>query len=180
LVAAIRATDPQHVILIGGAQWNTNFAAAGEPFAPNLVYTFHTYWTEPDTKAIAPYLAFREQHQVPLYLGESGENKDEWIRRFRELLEANQIDWCFWPYKKINLTTCVVSVTPPEGWDTVRAFAEAPRGTFEEIRLARPKDDSAAQALASLLQNLAVKNNRVNEGYIRALGLTPPPAAKEH
>lgn len=176
LVTAIREVDPRHVIFIGGAQWNTNFAAAGEPFAPNLVYTFHTYWTEPDTKTIEPYLAYRDKHQVPLYLGESGENKDPWIKRYRELLETHKIDWCFWPYKKVNLTTCVVSITPPENWDAVRTFAEAPRGTFEEIRNARPKDDIAARALAALLENLAVERTRLNKGYVLALGLTPPPA----
>lgn len=176
LVAAIRAVDPHHVIFLGGAQWNTNFVAAGEPFAPNLVYTFHTYWTEPDTKAIESYLAYRERHQVPLYLGESGENTDEWIRRFRELLEQHQIDWCFWPYKKVNLKTCVLNIAPPADWDAVRAFADAPRGTYEEIRQARPPAGVGERALADLLENLSPARGRVNEGYVRALGLTPPAA----
>lgn len=176
LVAAIREVDPHHVIFLGGAQWNTNFAAAGEPFAPNLVYTFHTYWTEPDTKAIENYLAYRERHQVPLYLGESGENTDEWITRFRVLLEANQIDWCFWPYKKVDLKTGVLDIPPPADWDAVRAFADAPRGTYEEIRKARPADGVAARALADLLKNLSPERCRINEGYVRALGLAPPAA----
>ena len=177
LVAAIREVDPHHVIFLGGAQWNTNFAAAGEPFAPNLVYTFHTYWTEPETKTIERYLAYRDQHQVPLYLGESGENTDEWIRRFRELLEKHQIDWCFWPYKKVDLKTGVLDIPPPADWDAVRAFADAPRGTYEEIRKARPPEGVAARALAALLENLSLDRCRINEGYVRALGLTPPGAA---
>lgn len=171
LVTAIREVDPHHVIFIGGAQWNTNFEAAGEPFAPNLVYTFHTYWTEPTVKAIERYLAFREKHQVPLYLGESGENKNEWIQQFRELLETHDIGWCFWPYKKVHTVTGVLTIVPPPGWETVLAYAEAPRCTFPEIRAARPDPAVVARALDGLLQNLAVERCQLNEGYVRALGL---------
>lgn len=46
LVPAIREVDPHHVIFLGGAQWNTQFEPLGEPFAPNLVFTFHLYRSE--------------------------------------------------------------------------------------------------------------------------------------
>lgn len=178
LVTAIREVDPHHVIFLGGAQWNTNLVAAGEPCAPNLVYTFHTYWVEPDSKVLAPYLAFREHHQVPLYLGESGENTDEWIKAFRALMETQRIDWCFWPYKKMDATSSVLSINPPEGWETVRAFADAPRGSYEEIRAARPPAELSARALQQLLENLTHDRCRLNEGYVRALGLKVPARTK--
>ena len=38
VTAAIREVDPDHVIVLGGAQWNTEFGVFGPPFAPNLVY----------------------------------------------------------------------------------------------------------------------------------------------
>lgn len=174
LVAAIREVDPHHVILLGGAQWNTNFDAVGAPFAPNLAYTFHTYWTEPDGRAIERYLAVREKFQVPLLLGESGENKDDWIQRFRTLLDTHDIGWFFWPYKKVTTVTGVATVPAPEGWDAIRAFADGPRGTMEEIRKSRPTPADAARVLAALLENLAPERCQFNAGYIRALGLTPP------
>ncbi len=47
---------------------------------------------------IQPYLDFRERYQAPIWMGESGENKDEWIAQFREMLEKNDVGWTFWPY----------------------------------------------------------------------------------
>ncbi len=45
--------------------------------------------------------------------------------------------------------------------------------TFPEIRAARPDPAVVARALDGLLQNLAVERCQLNEGYVRALGLTP-------
>ncbi len=45
-----------------------------------------------------------------LWMGESGENTDEWIASFRSLLEQNKMGWCFWPYKNMDATSCVVSI----------------------------------------------------------------------
>ncbi len=169
---AVRAVAPHQILFLGGAQWNTDFEAVGPPFAPNTVYTFHTYWTAPDVSAIERYLAVREQYQVPLWLGESGENTDEWISSFRQVLEAQDIGWCFWPYKKLDATSCIASIPPPRDWPAIIAYAEAPRGTYDEIRAALPSLDVAQRALAELLENLRLSQNRLNRGYIEALGLT--------
>jgi len=42
-------------------------------------------------------------------MSESGENTDEWITQYRELLDKNRIDWAFWPYKKMDSPRSVVS-----------------------------------------------------------------------
>lgn len=174
---AIRTVDPHHVIFLGGAQWNTNLPAAGAPFAPNLAYTFHTYWTDPTPEAIARYLAFRDEHDVPLWLGESGENTDEWISRFRQVLEAHDIGWCFWPYKKLTATSCIATIPAPPHWEQIVAYAEAPRGDFEQIRAALPPLELTQQVFRQLLDNLRLENTRLNPGYLEALGLSAPPAA---
>jgi len=44
------------------------------------------------------------------------------------LLEKNNIGWAFWPYKKMEKDSAVVTITPPEGWDKIVAFAKLPRG----------------------------------------------------
>jgi len=64
---------------------------------------------------LEPFVAFREKYQVPVWLGESGENTDEWIERFRTLLEKNGIGWAFWPYKKMDATSSPVSFARPLG-----------------------------------------------------------------
>ena len=47
--AAIREVDQNHVIILGGAQWDSNFKVFGPPFDRNVMYTFHKYWTAPTT-----------------------------------------------------------------------------------------------------------------------------------
>ncbi|HAF21421.1 MAG TPA: glycosyl hydrolase family 5, partial [Blastocatellia bacterium] len=95
----IREVDRNHIIFLGGAQWDTNFKVFGTPFDDKVAYTFHKYWMDVNQQAIQEYLDFRDKHNVPVWMGESGENTDEWIGSFRTLLELNNIGWCFWPYK---------------------------------------------------------------------------------
>jgi endoglucanase len=47
IVAGIRQVDRNHIIFLGGAQWDTNFKVFGPPFDDKLAYTFHKYWMTP-------------------------------------------------------------------------------------------------------------------------------------
>ncbi len=172
IVAAIREVDRNHIIFLGGAQWNNNFSVFGPPFDDKLAYTFHKYWMEVNQQAIQEYVDFRDKYNVPVWMGESGENTDAWIASYRELLERNNIGWCFWPYKKMDATSSVVSINKSEEWDAIIAFADHPRTTFEDIRKNRPPPATIKNALTAYLQNIKLANCRINEGYIRAMGLT--------
>jgi endoglucanase len=171
IVTGIREVDRHHLIFLGGAQWDTNFKAFGPPFDDKLVYTFHKYWVPVNREAIQEYLDFRAKHNVPVWMGESGENTDEWIDSFRKLLEANDIGWCFWPYKKMDATSCIVSINSPEEWAAIIAFAESPRIKFEDVRKSRPPKEKAQKALNDYLERIKFANCRVNQGYLKALGL---------
>ena len=171
IVSAIREVDKNHVLFLGGAQWDSNFKIFGPPFDDKLVYTFHKYWVPVKVDAIQPYVDFRTKYNVPIWMGESGENTDEWIDSFRKLLETNDIGWCFWPYKKLDATSCIVSIKRPEDWDAIIAFADGPRTTFEEVRKHRPPKEKVEKALSDYLEQIKFSNCRVNQGYLKALGL---------
>jgi endoglucanase len=171
IVAGIREVDRNHIIFLGGAQWDTNFKVFGTPFDDKVAYTFHKYWMDVNQQAIQEYLDFRDKHNVPVWMGESGENTDEWIGSFRTLLERNNIGWCFWPYKKLDATPCVVSINSPAEWDTIVGFAESPRRTFEEVRKNRPAKEKVKKALSDYLERIKFANCRINQGYLKALGL---------
>lgn len=175
IVAGIREHDPNHIVFLGGAQWNTRFDMFGPPFDDRSAYTFHRYWTEVKQEMIQPYLDFSEAHHVPLWMGESGENTDEWIASFRTLLEENGIGWTFWTYKRLDTERCMASIPKPADWDSVVTFAEGPRGTYQEVRENRPPFEVAARALDAFLNNLRFENCRVNQSYLqKALGLGQP------
>ena len=176
IAAAIRQVDRNHVLILGGAQWDSNFSVFGPPFDNNSMYTFHKYWTATDASVIQPYLEFRDRYHVPIWLGESGENNDQWISAFTKTLEANRIGWAFWPYKKMDATSCVVTFDRPVHWDEIVAFAKLPQttGNVEKLLVARPPQQDIEEAFADLLQKIQYSKARLNSGYLQALGLTPP------
>jgi len=112
-------------------------------------------------------------------MGESGENTDEWIAQFVKALEKNNIGWAFWPYKKMGKPSAVVSIIPPADWEKIVEFAKLPRGTghAEERLKARPEQETLTRAFAELLESVRLQKCRVNEGYLKALGMKPDIAA---
>jgi len=173
IVAGVREVDPNHVIFLGGAQWDTNFSVFGPPFSPNLAYTFHKYWNETTDASLRSYLDFGDRHDVPLWLGESGENTDEWVAGCVKLVERHGIGWAFWPYKKMDATSSMVSVGRPAYWDEIVAYAAARTDDFEANFKIRPSLEHSRAALKGLVENARFRNARVNAGYVRALGMQP-------
>lgn len=171
ITGEIRKVDRNHIIFLGGAQWDSNFKIFGQPFDDKLVYTFHKYWTETTQAVIQEYVDFGNKYNVPIWMGESGENTDAWITSFRKLLDANDIGWCFWPYKKLDSTSSIVSITQPENWSAISDFADMQKTTFEKVRKRRPTKEIITRALNDYLENIRLKNCKPNEGYLKALGL---------
>jgi aryl-phospho-beta-D-glucosidase BglC (GH1 family) len=171
IVQAIRKHDSNHLIFLGGARWNTDFSVFGKPFDDKLVYTFHKYWMPPEQKEIQEYVDFSNKYDVPLYLGESGENDDEWINNFRALLESNNIGWGFWPYKKMESSRGVVEFDMPDNYELVIDFANGDHESYKSIRENRPDYETVRKALDEFIENSKFRNCRLNQGYIKALGL---------
>ncbi len=174
IVRAIRTVDTNHIVFLGGAQWDTNFRVFGPAFDPKIVYTFHRYWSDTTQSVIQENLDFRRSRNVPIWMGESGENNDEWVGSFRRLLDRSSVGWCFWPFKKPEAPSCPVTFRLPEGYQMVREFADAPRGSFEQIRKQRPDPASVRRVLQEFLRNCRFENCTPNPGYLRALGCVPP------
>lgn len=170
LVAAVREADNNHICFLGGAQWDGNFSVFGAPFDPKLAYTWHRYWCDTTDAEAKQYIDFRSKYDTPIWLGESGENTDEWIAGFRRMCERNNIGWCFWPYKKMDSKSCMASVPKPAMFDSVIAYADTSRMTFPEMRR-RPSAAVVKSALADYLKNCAFERCTINAGYIRALGV---------
>jgi len=173
IVAAVREADKNHIVILGGAQWDTNFSVFGPPFDSNVMYNFHKYWMPPEQKEIQQYVDFRDKYRVPIWMSESGENTDEWITQYRELLEKNNIPWAFWPYKKMDSPRGVVSFARPPYWGEIVAFARMKEsvGSADKRLSKRPSQEHISAAFAGLLENIQFHKCRVNDGYLKALGL---------
>lgn len=174
IVNAIRQVDTNHIVFLGGVQWDTNFKIFGKPFDKNSAYTFHKYWMPVEQKEIQEYINFRDKYNVPIWLGESGENTDEWINSFRELLEKNNIGWCFWPYKKMDSERSMVSFERTNEWDEIIKYANSLRNDFEAVRKNRPSNEVIKKAFDDLLENIKLAKCKINNGYLKALGCEVP------
>jgi endoglucanase len=172
ITAAVRSVDKNHLVVLGGAQWDSNFKAFGVPFDSKAVYTFHKYWTDPTRQVIQEYIDFRDKYNVPIYCGETGENKNEWVAAFKNVLEQNDIGWHYWPYKKMDNASGFVTFDVPANYDKIIEYAEKPRSSFEDIRKVSPTDrEQIKKALYDFINNSRFENCRPNKGYIAALGL---------
>ncbi len=170
IVEAIRTVDTNHIIILGGARWNTNFSVFNKPFDDNLVYEFHKYWMPPVIAEIQEYIDFRDKYNVPIYMGESGENDDDWVYNFRKLLDENEIGWHFWPYKKVDNTSGPVQFNKPEFYDLVIDYAESDRSTYQKMREAKPNIEKVKIALSNFLEQCKFENCYPNNSYLWGLG----------
>jgi aryl-phospho-beta-D-glucosidase BglC (GH1 family) len=168
---AIRTVDKNHIIILGGAQWDSNFKIFGKPFDSKLIYTFHKYWSDTSQSVIQEYIDFRNKYNVPIWLGESGENTMEWITSFKNLLEKNDIGWCFWTYKRLETDRSIVSINRPDGYDKIINYANSNRQTFDDIRKSLPDKDTITKTISEYLHNIKLENCKINKEYIKALGL---------
>jgi endoglucanase len=173
-IAAIREVDKNHIVLLGGAQWNSNFKVFSDSkFDDKIMYTCHRYWCDTLQANIRDFVNFRDSVNLPLYMGETGENSNEWIAAWTRLMVKNNIGYHYWPYKKMGQPSCVVTIPTPENWDSIVAFTEKPRLNYKEIRDARPDQELVRKAMLEMAEKCRFQYCTKNEGYIRAMGMKP-------
>ena len=182
ITSGIRQVDKNHVIILGGAQWDSNFNVFGPPFDSNVMYTFHKYWTPPTEAVIQQYLDFRNRYNVPIWAGESGENTDAWIHDFVTVLNKDDIGWAFWTYKRMDATSSMVAFKKPVYWDEIIAFAKLRRTTGNAVQViaVRPSLEHSRTAFQDLLQKIRFQESHINTGYLTALDLAVPSSYSSH
>ena len=116
---SIRAVDSTHMIIIEGNWFANDFTNLTPPWDDNMAYGPHKYWSINDQASIQWVLDIRENHDVPLYFGESGENSNVWFRDAIKLIEDNGIGWAWWPMKKIESISGPLSVIKTSGYQNL-------------------------------------------------------------
>jgi endoglucanase len=95
LTEAIRAVDPHHLIMYEGTHWASNWDIFADVWDPQSVLQFHRYWSPPDRPGIRTFLDVRERLNLPIYMGEGGENNLDWLQTAFQLYEDEEISWNF-------------------------------------------------------------------------------------
>ena len=99
---AIRSVDTTHILFIEGNQYATDFSGLTPPWDKKMSYSFHKYWNSNTLSSIQGYLNLRSTYNVPLWLGESGENSNTWYTECITLMKQYGISWSWWTLKKFN------------------------------------------------------------------------------
>ena len=160
ITAAIRAVDKRHIIIIEGNGWGNNYRGVLPPWDDNMVLSFHKYWNPNTDDAIRGPLQLREQYNIPLWLGESGENDNVWYRDCIKLVEGHDIGWSWWPLKKIGTNNPLEVPMTPQYQRLVDYFTgKGPRPTAPE----------AEEGLHSLLLCVREENNIYHKEVTNAL-----------
>lgn len=133
IIEAIRAVDADHMIILEGAKFSTDFSMFDKPPCKNLAMSFHMYtWFGDDrAKKIGEYVDLARRLDVPLWCGEFGENTVEMIRSTVDLYAVEPVinGWVYWTWKKAPNHfpgTLVVKMDP--NWKAVIDWLSSPLG----------------------------------------------------
>jgi hypothetical protein len=159
--AAIRKVDKNHIIVIEGNGWGNNYNGVWPlDWDDNTVISFHRYWNYNTEESLADALKNRAEQNAPLWMSESGENSNAWFTDAISLLEANNIGWCWWTYKRLGDRT-PMEIIPGEGYLRILDYWSG-RGP-------RPLADEAWAALQTLAENYKQENTIFHRDYIDAM-----------
>jgi aryl-phospho-beta-D-glucosidase BglC (GH1 family) len=100
ITKAIREVDQHHIIIIEGNGWGNNYNGMLPTWDKNMVLSFHKYWNKNTENELRRMLDARKKYNVPIWIGETGENSNTWYTEAIQLFEENNIGWAWWPLKK--------------------------------------------------------------------------------
>ncbi|UAY54388.1 cellulase family glycosylhydrolase [Arachidicoccus terrestris] len=160
ITESIRQYDKRHMIILEGNGFANNYHGLDSLWDNNTVLSFHKYGNFNDKTAIRYFLDLRNRLQAPVWLGESGENSNNWYMQCIRLMEDNQIGWSWWPWKKMGLNNPLEIKMPPN-YDAFIRYA-AGKGP-------QPPAGKGSKLLKALINNIRIQNNIIHRDVIDAL-----------
>ncbi len=158
---AIREVDNHHIVYIEGNWYGTDFSGLTPPWDDNMSYSFHKYWGETSLGTIQSYISMSNQYDIPLWMGESGENSNQWYYEVFGLLEDNNIGWNFWTHKKVEKISSPFSAIVTDQYQTLINYWSGSGS--------QPSSAYAEAALISFANSLKLENCISRPGVIASL-----------
>ena len=79
ITTAIRAVDQNHMIIIEGNWFANDYTGLTPPWDDNMIYSPHKYWNYNTQNEINWMINLRNTWNIPIWLGETGENSNSWF-----------------------------------------------------------------------------------------------------
>lgn len=160
ITKTIREVDKKHIVIIEGNCWGNNYRGVFPLWDNNIVVSFHKYWSFNNEATIKGTLDIREEQNVPIWLGESGENSNPWFRDAIHLIEERNIGWAWWPLKKLGYNNPLQVKMPSEYRKVLDYWAE--KGP-------RPTPAEAEKGLMEFADNLKLENCIYHKDVVDAM-----------
>lgn len=161
ITAAIREVDKKHIIFIEGNGWGNNYNGLPAIWDDNMAFSFHKYWNYNDNQTIQFALDLREKHNMPIWLGETGENSNVWFTELIQLLGKHNIGYAFWPMKKIDNIAGITNVKITPEYEKLLDYW---KNGGE-----KPSKEYARNALLQIADNYKLNNTEIKRDVIDAM-----------
>ena len=155
----IRQFDQTHIIFIEGNGYANDFSGLTPPWDDNMVYSFHKYWSFNDSLEWVTWI--RNEYGVPLWMGEGGENSNQWFTEAIKMFEDNYIGWAFWPWKKLESISAPFEISSNSNYESLINYL---RGDSNA-----PSVENAVDGLMQLAEDSHISNNRFQRDVVDAM-----------
>ncbi|WDF78329.1 cellulase family glycosylhydrolase [Mucilaginibacter sp. KACC 22773] len=164
ITTAIRQVDKKHIIIIEGNGWGNNYNGILPAWDKNMVLSFHKYWNYNDQKSVEHIVKTRDQYNIPVWLGETGENSNVWLTEAIGLLEKNNIGWALWPLKKMGNNNPIEIPSNPN-YDDVTNYLNTGRN--------KPKESNVYSGTLEMATYAKLENAIIHHDVIDAIFRQP-------
>lgn len=160
ITRAIRSEDKRHIIFLEGNGFANNYNGIFPLWDKNMVISFHKYGNYTTKETIQHFIDLRDKYNVPLWLGESGENSNTWFINNIRLMEDNDIGWSWWQLKKMGINN-PLEIVQPANYQALVDYC-AGKGM-------KPDAVTAQQIMNGWLKNIRIENNIYHKDVIDAM-----------
>lgn len=123
-IALIREVDQVHLLSLEGPHWAADPCIFHKKYDNNMVLHFHRYAEIPERRILDEYLKKSQELDIPLWLGETGENVNEWFAALYPLAASYGIGYNLWPWKKMDCTNSPCSIPMPEDYQLILDYID--------------------------------------------------------
>jgi hypothetical protein len=159
-IREIRKIDKKHLFSLEGHHWATRLEIFDHRYDENMCIHFHRYWNPPEIPLLAEYVEAGRRLNVPLWLGETGENTVEWFTAMFFMLDQQDISWNFWTWKKLDTVNSPYSINKPENYHLIKDYINGGQ---------HPGFDAAQKIFDEYLYNMKTENCAYNGFVIKQI-----------
>ncbi len=164
ITTAVREVDSNHLIILEGNGFANDYTGLPAIWDDNMMLSFHKYWTYNDDGSLDWMINLRNSRNIPIWLGESGENSNNWFTSLIELCERKHVGWSWWPVKKPSINN-VLNVTVNEDYTRLVNYWKG--------SASNPGEEAAFAAVLQFAENHKLENCTYQKDVVDAMMRQP-------